>query len=84
MIPTYDDLAGLFRKYLETDYSREDYLEQFKIRIPELVAKVDRITAIYKSEQEVPEVLFETLAAQKQRLEKLGAERGDYVSPFDL
>jgi phosphoenolpyruvate carboxykinase (GTP) len=84
LIPTYDDIAGLFKQYLEQDYSKENYEEQFKIRVPELLAKIDRITAVYKSEQEVPEVLFETLDAQKTRLEELKASSGDYVSPFEL
>jgi phosphoenolpyruvate carboxykinase (GTP) len=84
LIPTYQDLAALFEKYLSKEYSREEYVEQFTIRIPELVSKVGRIEKIYRAEQEVPEVLFETLAAQKQRLEELKAEKGDYVSPFDL
>jgi len=84
MIPTYEDIAGLFRKYLDQDYTRANYEEQFKIRVPELLAKIDRITEVYRSEQEIPEVLFDTLSAQKGRLEELKSARGDYVSPFDL
>ncbi len=84
LIPTYDDLVRLFREYLGKDYTREAYAEQFRIRIPELVAKLDRIEAIYRAETEVPDELFRQLGEQRKRLEALRAEKGDYVSPFDL
>jgi phosphoenolpyruvate carboxykinase (GTP) len=84
LIPAHGDLAELFRKYLDRDYTRDQYVAQFRIRVPELLAKTDRIEKIYRSEQEVPEALFETLAAQRARLEVLKAAKGEYVSPFDL
>ncbi len=83
-IPLYEDLARLFKEHMDKNYSKAEYEEQFKIRVPELLAKIERITEVYKSEQEVPEVLFETLVAQKERLEALKTEKGEYVSPFDL
>lgn len=84
IIPKYEDLKGLFRQYLDKDYTREDYAEQFKIRIPELLAKLERIEKVYRVEEEVPEVLFESFVAQRKRLEKMRTAKGDYVSPFDL
>ncbi len=84
LIPTYEDLRRLFRMYLSKDYTREDYAEQFRIRIPELLAKLDRIEAVYRSEVEVPEDLFRQLAGQRERLLRLRDARGDYVSPFGL
>ena len=32
----------------------------------------------------MPEVVFETFAAQRERLEALREAKGDAVSPFDL
>jgi phosphoenolpyruvate carboxykinase (GTP) len=84
LIPTYEDLRRLFRTYLEKEYSRDAYAEQFKIRIPELLAKLDRIEAVYRSESEVPEELFLQLGEQRKRLEALRGRTGDYVSPFEL
>ena len=46
-IPKYEDLQALFRKILDKDYARGDYTEQFKIRIPECIAKIERIKNIY-------------------------------------
>lgn len=84
LIPKHEDLRHLFRTYLQTDYSREDYVEQFRIRIHELLAKLGRVEAIYRSEAEVPEELFRQLSDQRSRLEALRNVKGDYVSPFDL
>lgn len=83
-IPKYEDLQRLFLAYLDTDYTREEYVEQFRIRIPEDLAKLARIEAVYRSEAEVPDELFHQLAGQRKRLEALRATKGDYVSPFDL
>jgi len=84
LIPRHEDLVWLFRTYLDAEYTPDAYVEQFTIRIPELLAKTDRIEQIYRSEEEVPPVLFDVLAAQRERLVQLQAAKGDYVSPFDL
>ena len=83
-IPRYEDLRRLFRQHLDKEYPREAYAEQFTIRVPELLAKTERIEKVYASEAEVPEELFRQLAEQNRRLEALRAKKGDHVSPFDL
>ena len=63
---------------------RQQYVEQFTIRIPENLAKLDRIEKIYRQDvSDTPPVVLETLAAQRQRLEELRKAKGDYVSPED-
>ena len=47
-IPKYEDLAPLFKEKLNKDYSKEAYVKQFTIRIPNLLAKYDRVEAIYR------------------------------------
>ncbi|NPA75042.1 MAG: phosphoenolpyruvate carboxykinase (GTP), partial [Euryarchaeota archaeon] len=47
-LPKYEDLARLFREVFDREYSREDYEKQFKIRVPELLAKIERIRKIYE------------------------------------
>ena len=49
-----------------------------------LMAKLDRIDAVYRDIPETPAVLFETLQAQRQRLLELQALKGDRVSPLEL
>jgi len=55
------------------------------MRIPESIAKVDRILAIYRNDVlDTPELVFEVLERQKERLLSVHEEKGDYISPFDL
>jgi len=84
LLPKHEDLQALFREVLDKDYPQSDYVEQFTIRAGELLAKIDRIEKIYRGIEEVPPAVFETLEAQRGRLENLRAAKGDYVSPLDL
>ncbi len=84
MIPKYEDLVPLFKKVLGKDYTKEDYTKQFTIRIPENLAKIDRVEKFHRENVGGVPVIFEVLAQQRKRLEQLKREKGDYVSPFDL
>jgi len=82
LIPKYQDLKGLFKEVLEKDYREEDYTKQFTLRVPENLAKVGRITEIYKTRvPDAPEVLSKVLKEQKERLEEAKRSHGDYISP---
>jgi len=81
-IPKYEDLKLLFKDVLGKDYAREDYNEQFKLRIPECIAKIDRIKKIYHEKVfDAPHILMKTLDDQRQRLEDCRNENGDYPEP---
>ncbi len=81
-IPKYDDLKRLFQEVLNKDYSKEDYNKQFMTRIPESLAKIERIKKIYETDIiDPPKVLFDTLEAQKQRLLEAQKKFGDYGTP---
>jgi phosphoenolpyruvate carboxykinase (GTP) len=84
LIPKYEDLKRLFKEVRNKDYTEQDYVEQFKIRIPELLAKLDRMEKIYTTVQETPKAMAEEMAAQRKRLEALKAAKGVYISPLDL
>lgn len=84
LIPKHADLVPLFREVLDKDYPESDYVEQFTIRIPENLAKLDRVETIWRGFEDAPDVVFEQFAAQRERLEALRAEKGDYVSPLEL
>jgi len=84
-IPEYKDLKRLFEDILKKDYSRETYIEQFKLRVLENISKIDRITKIYKEVGTgVPDILFQILGDQKSRLEKLKQDKGEYISPLEF
>ncbi|MDK2853608.1 MAG: phosphoenolpyruvate carboxykinase [Thermococcaceae archaeon] len=83
-IPKYEDLKRLFKEVLNKDYSREDYEKQFTIRVPEFLAKIERIEKIYGDVGNIPEELFKVLEKERERLLKAKEKYGDYISPFQL
>ncbi len=81
-IPKYDDLKRLFKEIQKKDYPRQDYLKQFSLRVPENLAKVDRILEIYRTKvPDSPKVVFDTLEAEKKRLLDAKAKHGDRIEP---
>jgi len=83
-IPMYEDLKRLFKEVLSKDYEEEDYIKQFTLRIPENLAKIDRILKIYREIPDTPDVVFRVLKEQKERLLEIKKRLGDYVSPYDF
>jgi phosphoenolpyruvate carboxykinase (GTP) len=84
-IPKYEDLKMLFKKVLNRDYSVEDYNKQFMVRVPEHLAKIDRIKKVYETQViDTPKILFEILEAQRQRLNEAQKKYGDYITPDKL
>lgn len=81
IIPKYEDLAVLFKEVLKKDYSKENYFEQFTLRIPENLAKIERIRNIYETFNNIPAVLFEELEDQETRLNESLEKFGSYVNP---
>ncbi|MBA7713267.1 hypothetical protein ES703_122268 [subsurface metagenome] len=81
-IPKYEDLKKLFKEVLDKDYNEEDYVKQFTLRIPENLAKIERIVEIYRTKvPDAPDILFKVLEEEKKKLEMARAEHGDYVPP---
>lgn len=84
-IPKYEDLAKLFKEELGKDYSKEDYAEQFTVRIPNLLAKFDRVEAIYREKvSDTPQSVYDTFETIRGRLKELQKAKGDNVLPFNL
>jgi len=85
LIPHYKDLVLLFKKVLKSDYKKEDYIKQFTIRIPQNLAKIERVEKFFKEDvKDAPEELFKILDQQRQRLLEAKERFGDYVNPFAL
>ncbi len=83
-IPLYSDLAELFGKVLQKRYTREDYEQQFSLRIDRLLAKLERMEKAFAHETLPPEFAAE-LSGQRQRLSDLRKKHGkDIISPFAL
>jgi phosphoenolpyruvate carboxykinase (GTP) len=81
-IPKYDDLHAIFKQVLGKNYSKEDYIRQFTIRIPENLAKIERVQRFYQENvTDTPLELFGILYLQRQRLMDAREKFGDYISP---
>jgi phosphoenolpyruvate carboxykinase (GTP) len=81
-IPVYGDLAGLFRAVLDQEYKRQDYDIQFTLRVRENLDKIDRIEEIYRTRVAgVPDLLFEELDKQRQRLLRAAERYGEMIPP---
>jgi phosphoenolpyruvate carboxykinase (GTP) len=84
-IPKYEDLKRLFKEVLNTEYGEEDYKKQFMVRIPENLAKIDRIKEIYETKvKDTPKILFDLLEEQRKRLTEAQKKHGDYITPDKL
>ncbi|KPJ62789.1 MAG: phosphoenolpyruvate carboxykinase [Planctomycetes bacterium DG_23] len=84
-IPKYEDLRRLFRQVLDKEYTPQEYVAQFTMRVPENLRKLDRVEKFHRSEVPgAPAEVFEIIEAQRERLRAVRDEFGDYVAPFDL
>jgi phosphoenolpyruvate carboxykinase (GTP) len=84
-IPHYEDLVPLFKHVLKKDYSKGDYIKQFTIRVPENLAKIDRVEKYHRENiPGSPQAVYNTLKKTRERLNNARKLHGDYISPFDL
>jgi phosphoenolpyruvate carboxykinase (GTP) len=81
LIPTYEDLAGLFEEVLQKHYPREDYVKQFTLRVEENLRKIRRVRGFWQAIPDAPRQIFEVLDEQKQRLTNAREKFGRYISP---
>ncbi len=85
LLPHYEDLVKLFKEVLDKEYRKEDYISQFTIRVPENLAKIERVEKFHRENVPGgPQEVYNTLEATKKRLEEAREKFGDYISPFDL
>jgi phosphoenolpyruvate carboxykinase (GTP) len=81
-IPLYEDLRTLFTEVLHTTYQKQDYIKQFTTRIPENLAKIQRMETIFRTRVlDTPLVVFSVLKEQQRRLLEAQHTLGDYISP---
>ena len=84
-IPLYVDLKRLFQEILKRDYLEGDYIQQFSVRVPHHLAKLERLTEIYRTRvTDTPQQLYEVLEQQRERLQAAQAQFGDHITPDKL
>jgi len=83
-IPKYEDIRNLFQATLNKDYSREQYENQFSIRIDKLLAKLDRLEKGFL-EEAAPKEFLNWFGKQRASL-RLAKEKysKDIINPFDF
>jgi phosphoenolpyruvate carboxykinase (GTP) len=81
-LPEYEDLRRLFKQLFDKAYSADDYARQFTTRIPENIAKIERVQRFYQENvDDTPAQLFEILDQQRTRLVQAKEKFGDYIPP---
>jgi phosphoenolpyruvate carboxykinase (GTP) len=81
-IPEYEDLRKLFKQVRGKDYSREDYVKQFSLRVQENMDKIKRVRRFYrKNVTYTPEAVFWVLNQQYERLLNAKEKHGNYIPP---
>jgi len=84
-IPKFDDIKNLFKQVFKKEFTKENYVEQFSIRISKSIDRLDRMDAIYKAEPDIPEVFHKHISQQRERLLRAREKFGkDIISPFDF
>ena len=84
-IPKYEDLHKLFKQIRDVEYSKQDYINQFSIRIPENMDKIKRVREFYKKKVTyTPEAVFWVLNQQYERLLNAKEKYGSYISPEEF
>jgi phosphoenolpyruvate carboxykinase (GTP) len=83
-IPKYEDLKKLFMDIFKKEYTKEEYIAQFSIRISNYLEKYDRMEEQYKAEDQMPKEFWTDLKHIRESLIELKAKHGNKVSPFDL
>ena len=85
LIPKYEDLRRIFKEVQGKDYPEEAYTKQFTVRVPELLAKIGRVTKHYQTKEPgAPQLLFEVLEEQRRRLIEAKEKLGGYIPPQKL
>jgi len=83
-IPKYEDLKKLFKEHLDKDYTEEEYIEQFSIRVDKYLAKYERMEAIFSKHDDLPEAFIQELQNQKQLLLEAKEKYGSVITPAAL
>jgi phosphoenolpyruvate carboxykinase (GTP) len=81
-IPLYSDLKKLFNEVLHKQYTREEYIKQFTVRINENLEKINRMETLFHTRiLDTPAVVFSVLKEQQKRLIDTQHRYGAYISP---
>jgi phosphoenolpyruvate carboxykinase (GTP) len=81
MIPHYEDLKQLFKTVFKKDYTEEEYIQQFSIRVSKYLEKITRMEQLYRDELNMPREFWDVLNQQKRDLQELKVRTGKDALP---
>ncbi|BAL80798.1 phosphoenolpyruvate carboxykinase (GTP) [Caldisericum exile] len=81
-MPLYEDLKVLFKQYLGKDYTEDEYVKQFTLRVNENLSKIERLRKIYSDLKFVPARVFELYDEEEKRLKEAQSKFGNYIEPY--
>ncbi len=81
MIPHYKDLKRLFKMVFDKDYSEEEYIQQFSIRVVKYLEKITRMEELYIDEPNMPREFWDVHNQQKRELQELKVRTGKDALP---
>ncbi len=83
-IPLYEDLKVLFKKFLDIDYTREEYTYQFTFRCDKWIAKLERSKKYFKKmDEDCPQLIFDKWDEFIAKIADAKAKYGTEIKPGD-
>lgn len=81
-IPKYEGLKEISARELGKDYTKEEYIKVFSLRVEKYLKKMERMSKIFENVK-MPAAFTRELKAQNERLKKARKKFGvDIISPF--
>ena len=84
IIPTYEDISRLYKKYMNEEYTRDVYEYQFSFRCSNWIAKLQRTRDFFKKmDPDTPQELYQKWDAAVEKIKAAAAQYGDVIKPGD-
>ncbi|HBL83316.1 MAG: phosphoenolpyruvate carboxykinase [Clostridiales bacterium GWF2_38_85] len=81
-IPKYEDLAKLFKKYLNEDFTESVYTTLFTFRCTKWIEKLERAKTYYtKMDSNIPQEIFDYWNTVIERIKSSKEKYGDLIKP---
>ncbi len=82
LIPKYEDLKGMFKSFLDEEYTQDDYEYQFQFRCTAWKAKLERIIEYFKTSfPDCPGIAFERWDVVIKRINSAIDKYGKNIKP---
>lgn len=82
IIPRYEDIAALYKRYMGEEYTRDVYEYQFSFRCSKWIAKLERTREFFKEmDPHTPEELFRKWDAVIEQIKTAREKYGEVIKP---